>query len=151
MRPNRQLCCESIRTPLIKPGTCRPAFPRFLGWQTPVVGGCLRLEQSDSKMCDVSGAARVKMQSKGAILMTYCNLYIWIKMRWWPPTCRTWPSEVMFNKLASSSYTKERDRYLIVLKIYICVGVNSFSDLWNRIYGPWRQYVISQRPTVTGW
>lgn len=35
-------------------------------------------------------------------------------MRWWHQTCRTWPSGVMFNRLASSSYIKERDTYLIV-------------------------------------
>lgn len=44
---------RTIYTPLIKPGTFHPAFLHFLGWQTPVEGGCLQLEQSDRKMCDV--------------------------------------------------------------------------------------------------
>lgn len=34
-----------------KTRTFGPAFHHFLGWQTPVEGGCPQLEQSDSKMC----------------------------------------------------------------------------------------------------
>lgn len=42
-------------------------------------------------------------------------------MRRWHLTCRTWPSDVMFNRLVSSSYIKERHSYLVVILIYVCL------------------------------
>lgn len=64
---------ETVPTPLMKPGTFRLAFLHSLGWQIPVEGGSLQLEQSDRRMRDISRIVRVKTPSKGIILMTYCN------------------------------------------------------------------------------
>lgn len=46
-------------------------------------------------------------------------------MTCWHQTCRTWPSGVTFNKLASSSCVEESDSYITAILIYICIGVSA--------------------------
>lgn len=128
MRETAAVWRNHHHTRLTKAGTFRLAFPHFWGWQTPVEGGCLRLEQSDRKTHDVSGTVPVQIPSAGVTPITNCSLkskvitvHLKSKMRRWHLTCSTWPSEVMFNRLVSSSYPKERHSYLVVILIYVCL------------------------------
>lgn len=63
------------------------------------------------------------------------SLHIWVYMTCCLQTCRTWPSGVTFNKLASSSCVEESADYITAILTCICIGVSA-------VFWPLRQHIL---------